>query len=377
MNKILEKPIFWICAAVVCLAIGFYWLNHHGEETKAKAAQKNVLSTGTIDPSIKIPQGVEQQVIPLQKGNLTDYSTPTPTPESLPTPLEKHKVKLASLILVDTIPTPTPTPRADPPPPRRWLSESMYIPCVLLPEIDSGHGKIIIVGFVTQDIWCLNYGVANLILPAGTRLMAGAEGGYRRDRIFSDDKWTAVFNHTGTSVKFKGTACNMEYDARTNMYGLLDKSPGIKGVLRESDQYARLEGFFQLLLKTGSSFVSSAGDAVLQRSFQGNGNNNSSFQVNAPPVDPLIDSSIKLLVNGHHTDINDTLYVQVPSCKAFWVLTLEPVYLDLASVGSYLQKEQEKKEAPVPDETMKAVNEIRSEHNKEENEETTDNSDSK
>lgn len=377
MKKILEKPVFWICLAVICLAIGFYWLNHHGEEIKAKEAKSNVLPTGHIDPNVKIPKDVQQQVILLQKGSMTDYSTPSPTPSPPPPPPEKHKVKLASLILVDTTPTPTPTPRANPPTPRRWLSESMYIPCVLLPEIDSGHGRIIIVGFVTQDIWCLNYDVPNLILPAGTRLMADAEGGYRRDRIFSSDKWTAVFNHNGTSVKFKGTACNMEYDAKTNMYGLLDKSPGIKGVLRESDQYARLEGFFQLLLKTGSNFVSSAGDAVLQRSFQGNGSNNNSFQVNAPPVDPLIDSSIKLLVNGHHTDINDTLFVQVPSCKAFWVLTLEPIYVDLASVGSYLQKEQEKKEAPAPDETMKAVHEIRTEYNKEENEESTDNSDSK
>ncbi len=372
MKDLFGNKIFWGCLISIVLVVSYFGLDQNGKRLEAEKAKKGALATATTDAKLGINGDVAQQIIPLQKGNMPDYSTPTPTPPPPPPP-EKHKIKsLPPLILVDTTPTPTPTPRAEQPAPRRWLSESMYIPCVLLPELDSGHGAIYIVCIVTENIYCLNYGVSNLILPAGTRLMSQAEGGYRRDRIFADIEWTAIFNHSGISVKFKGALCDMEYDVTTNMYGLYDKSPGIQGKLVETDQYARLEGFFELLLKTGSNLASSAGDSILQRGLQGGGGSNN-VQVNVPPVDPLIDSSIKLLVNGHHTDINDTLMVRVPSGKTCWVLTLGPVYVDLASVGSSLQAEQEKKAEP--DDTQKAVNQLQAIQAKYEKNEDNTNSD--
>jgi len=156
--------------------------------------------------------------------------------------------------------------------------------------------------------------------------------------VIAKGQWRCIYVNEGTSLDFEGMACDMEYDPSLNQYGLYDKSAGIRGKIIESDQFARLEGMLGVLVGTAVSSVPSVASSLLSR---GNNNTNVSYQV--PNTSPLIDEYIRLLINGHHTDINDTLYVQIPPCKGFWVLTLGIVDSGLRSVGARAQATEKPK----------------------------------
>jgi hypothetical protein len=299
---------------------------------------------GQIDPVIQVDKTVAQQSIVDHSGLSVDYNShpaASPTPKATPD-IQPESTEIAPMILADYAPTPTPTPvpqKAAPAETREWLSEGRTIRCLLSNEMDSGHIGIPVVLIVTENVWEQCYGKAKLIIHAGDRLMSFANAGYHKDRITAEGQWRCVFTHEGTSVSFNGILCDTEWDPKSNEFGLYDKSPGIKGTIQQSDQYAWLRGLLGTLVTTIATSAGQLGTAALER-----GTPSSNINVDTTPYSNVVEKYIDELVGGHQYDVNDMFYVQVPAFKPCCVVTTGVIEPGLASIGARVQNIMKKRE---------------------------------
>jgi hypothetical protein len=249
-----------------------------------------------------------------------------------PTPEARES---ASLILCDfpvSAATPSPTPqRAQPA--DSWLPDGVYIPCILQGGLDSSHMDTPVEAVVTENVYQRDYGKSQLIIPAGSRLFAFATPGYIQDRVQVKGEWRLIFVNDATEVSFQGIACNMEFNAATNRYGLGDKTAGIQGIIQTSDHWIVVKSLLGLILTTGANAAQGIASSALQGSSNGN-----SLNVQVPSVSPIIDQYVKQIINPTGKNLEDVFFVRIPAGKPFWVVTTSIIEPQLRSKGARLQE---------------------------------------
>lgn len=332
-------------ATVVILAAVYFGHNiMEADKKRAAKIEKNIpkQDQAQSDPIPSVDRSLAQPTNLVSSGKGVEYHAASPTPpterETLPEAIPQPVVEnLPPLVLCDISPTPRPTPvpvpKADPFEP--WLPTGIYIPCILQGGLDSSHMDTPVQGIVTIDVYQHDYGVGQLIIPAGSRVSCFAARGYTRSSVEVKGTWRLLFVNDGTELEFEGIACDQQFDPVTNHYGRFDKKAGIQGELIEDDSYIRLKAAFGLLLQTAADSAQTFASSALQTSSRGG----TSVSYNVPSVTPVAHEWIDQLINGHHTAINDTLYVRIKSGKPFWVFTTSTIFPTHASIGAKEQVE--------------------------------------
>jgi hypothetical protein len=286
-------------------------------------AQPAVIADGKERTGLNYHANVEQPIV------IEPEATPQPKVEDLP-----------PMVLCD-FPVPTPTPSPTPSAPKaqrlkRWLPRGVYFRVETQGALMSSHMDTPVQVKVTEDVYQWDGGRSELIIPAGTRCSAWATQGYTRDRLEVKGDWIMVFPTNGFELEFTGILCEQEFDPQLNQFGKFDKTAGLLGKLIESDGYVRLKAALGLVLQTAADSASSFASSALQTSMRGG----TSVSYNVPSTTPFTNEWIEQLVNGHHTAINDTLYVLVPSGHQGWIFTTSVIDPDVASIGARIQEEE-------------------------------------
>lgn len=330
---------------VVYLTYHFMKAREHSAAQADKKRPKQELAQEA--PKIPVNQAVAQPAIVLSTGAGVDYrpaAVPAPTIGPLPiveaTP-QPEVEDLPPMVLCDFAPpppkpAPTPTPAPKAVILERWLPRGVYFRCQLVCGLSSSHMDTPVQVKVMEDVYQWDYGRAELIVPAGTLCSCFATQGYTRDSIEVKGNWIMMFPDKGTELEFTGILCEQQYDPRYNHFGKFDKNAGIKGILIESDYYVRLKAAVGLVFKTvtdsATSFASSAASTFMH--------GGTSVSYNVPSVSPFTDELINQLINGHHTQINDTLYVWVAPGHNCWMFTTSIINPSVASIGARIQEEE-------------------------------------
>jgi hypothetical protein len=347
MKNILKIKFLWAFIGFVTLMIVLYNIGESQRRTREEAAKlipKKPL--GQDNPESNVDKSTLQAAQTVQSGWGVSYHTTAPTPSPTPPPQSVQEPKESgSLILCDFQPTPTPSPtpqRAEPA--DSWLPVGVYVPCVLQGSLESSHMDTPVERVINENVYQRDYGKEHLIIPAGSRVFSFATPGYTKDRIQVKGDWRLIFVNDGTEVTFQGIACDMEYDAASNHYGLEDKTAGIQGKTILSDHWIVVKNLLGLLLTTASSGASQVASSLLQST---SGSNVLNFQV--PSASPVIDPYVQKIINPTGTQLSDVLFVRIPAGKPFWVVTTSIIEPELRSKGARLQASQESQKNPLPD----------------------------
>lgn len=334
-----SNPKFWIViACILGVGVCYYVAQIRNKQNAAEKALIPKQETSQIETKTAVDERIAQAAIKVSSNTGVDYNSgPETQPVSQPlpsaTPLPEVP-ELPPLILCDVASTPTPSPTPIPKAeyPDYWLPRQIYIPCVTMGWLDSSHMTTPVVLVVTEDVYQRIHGISHLIIPAHSRLMSFAAPGYVRDRVEVKGEWDLLFVNDGTEVKFHGILCDQEYNARTNHYGLEDKSAGIRGYFHQSDQWSFVRNLGGLLLTTGANALVQAPSTFLQ---QGGNGSSSVISNQVPAVAPILNDWIQKIVNP--AQLNDTILVSVPHLKPCYVLTTSVVEVRRRSKGAEAQ----------------------------------------
>jgi hypothetical protein len=354
-----RSKLIWSCIIVLGV-FGISIIGHSVWEIAAKNQQKSTpheLPTAEVQHTDTVDETKAQPVTQVFDGTggvnydtIQAKATPKPA-EPEQEPAAKPATELANLVLCDVAPTPRPTPKA--PDPRDeekgdyWLAKFHYIPVITNGEMDSSHMTSPMVFTVTRNVYQLIHGKSYLCIPAYSRIAMFAKKGYLRDRVEFEGKCTLLYVTEGTEVEFEGVACDQEYNPVTNHYGEFDKSPGIKGIFRQSDHMAFLRNLFGFFLQTTQQAAGGVATSLIQRE-AGN-----VMSVQVPTNSQFMKDWIDGVVNPNQ--LSDTVFVQIPAMKPAWILNTSIVEPRLASKGAQRQKP---KDVPESELNQSSVNQV-------------------
>lgn len=210
------------------------------------------------------------------------------------------------------------------------------IKCALVITLESNTVGTPVLGMVTEDV----YFQGNLIVPAGTQVQASSyvangatdakeapKDGKIRDRIEVRGNWRFVWAD-GSEYVLNGIALDYE-PLPDGTFSLLDGSPGIRGRILKTDDYAELKLLIseaiQGYAKTQqSSFNSIYG--VVPENTQSNAALGGGIG-GAAAYSSLLSKKLA----------QDLEYVQVPAGTTFYIYTLDVFEPELRSIGGIRQ----------------------------------------
>jgi hypothetical protein len=255
--RILTYPYRHLFVGIICLFFASAFLLYRvvyktsqNREHTAPTVQKG--STAPA-PTTNFSQKVGGKIFDLVISNEPEPSKsgPPPIPDATrrllitqPTP-----ITLASAPAIRPVP---PTPKPD-----HWLPSKRKIHCQLVNALESGVPDAPVIGIVVEDARNLDAnGVSQIVIPAGVEVH-GPSSGTVRDRFLCDGAWTLVWRTRDTATNSKelviqAMALTRQVDPNTQIYGLADGSPGIRGTLIDNNNEALIRtaalGFVQGLL---------------------------------------------------------------------------------------------------------------------------------
>jgi hypothetical protein len=210
------------------------------------------------------------------------------------------------------------------------------IKCALVITLESNTVGTPVLGMVTEDV----YFQGNLIVPAGTQVQASSyvasgatdakeapKDGKIRDRIEVRGAWRFVWAD-GSEYVLNGIALDYE-PLPDGTFSLLDGSPGIRGRILKTDDYAELKLLISEAIQgyartQQSSFNSIYG--VIPENTQSNAALGGGIG-GAAAYSSLLSKKLA----------QDLEYVQVPAGTTFYIYTLDVFEPELRSIGGIRQ----------------------------------------
>lgn len=217
-----------------------------------------------------------------------------------------------------------PVPPFSPMAPKIFAPRGTLIKAALVITLETLATGTPVLGMVTEDV----YFQGNLIVPAGTQVQAAsATDSKSRDRVDIRGAFTFVWAD-GTEYVINGIALDHQ-PLPDGTFGLTDGSPGIRGRILKTDDYAELkillsevlQGIARSQTDTTQSIYGVVPQNTSRNSALGGGLGGASAYSN-------------LLVRKME---QDTQYVQVPAGTSFYIYTLDVFEPELRSVGGMRQ----------------------------------------
>jgi len=264
---------------------------------------------------------VERLVLPSAKPEPPSVvSTPPPAEQKPPAPVFPNLVQLSNAPVV---------PAFEAKPPKVFAPRGTLIKAALVITLESNAIGTPVLGMVTEDV----YFQGNLIVPAGTQVQAEAFAGSNvRDRI--DVRGAFRFLWTdGSEYICNGIALDHE-QLPDGTFAITDGSPGIRGIIKKTDEYAELkilvaEAMKGIMVNNQSQFQSVYG-LVPE-----NTNRNAALGGGAASAGAYSNLLSKKMEK-------DMEFVQVAAGTSFYIYTTEIFEPELRSIAGIRQGNQPK-----------------------------------
>jgi hypothetical protein len=243
MLALLQKP--GIQLALLATAVGGSALFFQLQKTSRTAPANTTTATnaafgqGSADkvevvrgqappPTTSVSQTLDKLVLPPPKPPPPTLFAEEPKKQEKPKPLSFPP-------LVQLSQTPAQQPFV-PQPPKIFAPRGTLIKVALIITLESNDVGTPVLGTVTEDV----YWQGNLIVPAGTEVQAQAAGGSRkRDRIDVRGAFTFIWDD-GSEYVCSGIALDHQ-PLPDGSFAITDGSPGIRGEILKTDEYAELK----------------------------------------------------------------------------------------------------------------------------------------
>ena len=219
--------------------------------------------------------------------------------------------------------------------PEVFAPRGTLIKAALVITLESNAVGTPVLAMVTEDV----YFQGKLIVPAGTQVQASASSTGQsasgstntrfRDRIDIRGNFTFIWAD-GSEYVMRGIALDHE-PLSDGTFSLTDGSPGIKGRILKTDEYAELKLMISEAVQSYAKTQQSSFNSIYGF-IPGFGNKQQDTQLGAGIGAASAYSS--LLMNKIDKDLE---YVQVPAGTSFYIFTLDVFEPELRSVGAIRQ----------------------------------------
>lgn len=229
-----------------------------------------------------------------------------------------------------------------PQPPKVFAPRGTLIKAALVITLESNVTGTPVLAMVTEDV----YFQGNLIVPAGTQVQGSAAGGSKiRDRLDVRGTFTFVWAD-GSEYSINGIALDHQ-PLEDGTFALTDGSPGIRGRILKTDDYAELK----LLIAEAVKGLTNNSQTQFQSIYglvPENTNRNAALGAGSSGVSAYSN----LLAKKLEKDIE---YVQVPAGTSFYIYTLDVFEPELRSIAGIRQGNKAKSGLELQEESYNAL----------------------
>lgn len=327
MLAYLQKPAIQMglfAAAVAGAALFFVMQGRQGGAPK-KDPPKNMTQAAveSVPATRRDLKQIESETTKLDRLTLPPPKAESPSAGTAKPKEEEKKKPPVFPELVQISSTARPKPFA-PQPPKIFAPRGTLIKAALVITLESNAVGTPVLAMVTEDV----YFQGSLIVPAGTQVQGGAAGGGKiRDRLDVRGTFTFVWAD-GSEYSINGIALDHE-PLEDGTFALTDGSPGIRGRVLKTDDYAELK----LLIAEAVKGLANNNQTQFQ-SVYGLVPENTNRNAMLGGGESGVSAYSNLLAKKLEKDIE---YVQVPAGTSFYIYTLDVFEPELRSIAGIRQ----------------------------------------